>query len=325
MLLKGAVTPNIFLFIVNPMSSLLLAFMVKKTTESQIYPIIVFVIDCFTPVLGFLGLFIFYGLKPMMAFISVEDGEEDFYLPLGEQSYKRFEIQKKVELDNTTIQHRKTMVFERYNVEPLLEILLGDYELALKINAIEKLSNISNRSAISLLQKALEQEDYEVRYFANGALQKIEQKFLDEIDHFSDRIMEYPEKPSYYTERGNKFLEVHRLGLLDQSIENIFLEKALVDFMTSLSLDSGQSYLYTRIIEVNLRLGNLTDLVTLANIAMKSNILESEKAKILFYQAEACFQLGDYRSSQEYCKQSADLPQEFNLIKNCLSWWNEPA
>jgi len=325
LLLVGVLTPNWFLFIFNPLSAFGLAFFVKRNQENELYPVLIFIIDTFTPIMGFLGILIFISLKPVVEFIRVDDEEDEIFLPLGEETYKRFESEKRGSLNNQTIRDRKERLLENYNVEPLSEVIFGDYELPLKINAIDRLSQISNRESIRLLKHSLEVSDYEIRYFANGALEKLEKKFFEKIEEVSDRILEYPENTKLYNKRADLYLEVHRLGLLDKSIEVVYLERALIDYMTSLSLDGTESYLYTRIIEVNLRLQRLDDLLELAKIALGSNINDKDKGKILFYQAEANFIAGNFSAAKECCSKVEELKVDDSLIKASLGWWNEIA
>lgn len=315
----GAITPTwFFLLISNPISAYFLYRGIRKVESNRLYSLSSFILDLALPAVGFISLVLFYGIGFAFRFINYHEEEEVYLAPYEASSFQDFEREKNFILQKNT---KKKDILSAYDVEPLEWVLLGDYELPLKISAIEHLKRIGDSKAIKILKRGLKEDEYEVRYFSNGALEKIEKEKLQRIKDLSEQILENPEDITGYNDRGAAYLEIFRVELLDKSVERVFLEKALMDFMTSLSLNPKQSYLYTRIIEVNLLLKNYTELISLGDYALASAISQEDKAKIYFYLAEAHYIKGNIDKVRECCEKSAQYRTNYPLIDSCLDWW----
>jgi tetratricopeptide (TPR) repeat protein len=321
--LGGFVSSAYFLFLWNPLTAYVLFKAHQRVQENKLYPYTILFLDVFLPTVGLLSLSLFYLAGFVFRNINYHEESEDLLYPYESSSFHDFEINKKVELESFT--NDQGDLLESFDVEPLQQVLIGEYDKELKISAIEKLSRIADREAIKILKKGLKEKEYEVRYFSNGALEEIEKARLERINSYTEAILENPDNTDHYNERATAYLEVYRLGLLDKSVEKAFLEKALFDFMTSLSLGPTQSYLYTRIIEINLLLGNYKELISLSEYAIASPITDEDKAKIHFYQAEAHYFLGNFDKSKEFCIKAASYPVHYDLIDSCLKWWTHVA
>lgn len=321
--LGGFISSIAFAISYNPITGVLLYWALKRKSENKLYPVVFLTLDILIPAVGFIGatLFAFFGY--VFRFINYHEEEDDYAFPMGASSYNDFEVEKRFSLEKEGTLERDILV--AFDVEPLQEVLLSDSDTQIKISAIEHLGRIGNREAIRILKKGLKDKDYEVRYFSNGALEDIEKQRLEDINKLSEKILENPNEADLYNQRGSAYIEMFRLGLLDKSVQGVFLERSLMDFMTSLSLNSKQSYLYTRIVEVNLLLKNYSDLINLADYALKIGISDEDKAKIYFYQAEANFIKGNLEAAKACCEKANRYPVNFDLIQNCLGWWLHAA
>lgn len=321
--LGDRVSSVVFAALLNPLTAIALYYFVRKHVENKLYPAILLVIDLTLPAVGFIGVVLFHLFGFVFRYINYHEEEEEYLMPFESTSYRDFELEKKSELRNG--QGIPRDILSAFNVQPLQEVLLGDCETQYKVSAIENLGRIADRKAVEILKRGLKEKEYEVRYFSNGALEDIENQKLERISELSERILEDPENSETYNERGSAYLEIYRLGLLDPSVENVFLEKALLDFMTSLSLKPKQSYLYTRIVEVNLLLKKYGELINLAEYALMVGIDDSDKGKIYFYEAEAHFIKGDFEKARECCEKASQYNVQWDLIQSCLGWWLNAA
>ncbi len=321
--LSGAISSWVFALLLNPLTGYFLFRAVKKMSKNELYSVAILAFDLCIPFAGFIGLVIFYLCGYVFRYINYSEEDEEYLLPMGAKSYQNFELEKKVLLQSEMNYGEADSIelFSFFEVEPLEETLMGSAETQQKISAIDQLSRIGDRKAITILKKALKLKEYEVRYFANSALEEIEKDHLRQIKLLSESISEQPDEASTYKERGDAYLELYRLGLLDKSIEKTFLEKALMDFMTSLSLSPQQSFLYTRIVEINLLQDKLDELIRLADFALKADLSKEDKAKIYFYKAEACFKRGQYDQVVKFCQRSGEYKTQYDLINCSIEWW----
>ena len=320
-LFLGSKVPiGVFLFVLNPLSALLLSYYLRRFGISRTKSFFVGILDTFVPLFGFPGLCIFLFLGPVFRRIY-ENQEIDVYkIPLGEQQFDTYTSEKRALIERKSDYEREIELFDSFQIQPYLDIFEGS-DLGLKVNAIEKLSSMGDSRAVGLLKLALNMADYEVRYFSNNALEAIDKQILSQIEVASEDILNRPEDFNGYNVRASHYLDAYLLGILDKTAEKFFLEKSLFDFLTSLSLSPSQSYLYVKITQIYLKLEKYQELEDLAKIALKTNLKDEDKAKVHFYLAESHFLRGNFKEVIDQCESASQYPVNFQLIKESISWW----
>ncbi len=320
-LFLGAKIPMLsFIFGVNPFTGILLCFCLRVRGLSKTKTIFVGVLDIFVPLFGFPFFCVFLALGPIFKKIYQEEENEVYIIPLGEKQFKTYTSEKKALIEKKTDKEREAELFDSFQIQPYLDIFEGD-DLGLKVNAIEKLSSMGNARSVALLKLALNMADYEVRYFSNNALESLDKEILSQVEVATEDVLNRPEDYNCYNVRGTCYLEAYLLGILDKTAEIFFLEKSLFDFLTSLSLNPGQSYLYVKITQIYLKLEKYKELEDLAKIALKTNLKPEDMAKVHFYLAESKYIRGDFKGVIEQCEEAIKYPVEFKLIRESINWW----
>ena len=310
---------DIFVFILNPISSLLLAYILLKRRVSRDKIFFICSADIFVPLFGFLCIGLFYLLTPVFKLVYQEHSIDVYDMPLGEEEFERYSTVKKILLnhDNHQIDEK---VFNTLELQPYMDIFDGE-DLAKKVNAIEKLTELADSGSIKVLKKCLDGKDYEVRYFSNNALGKIEQNMMSRIESAKENVERHPMDNVAYNMRAMSYFDAYSLGIIDSSMEIHFLECALMDYLTSLSLNADQSYLYVRITQIYLKLNRYDDLISVAKMALETDIKEEDRIKVKFYLAEASFYIGDYESVKSLCSEVDKYGSQFELIRSSVQWW----
>ena len=86
---------------------------------------------------------------------------------------------------------RQLEILDRLDIEPFVDIFRrGQQEL--KKSAVKFLANIRTRSALRTLNRALMDEDVEIRLYAAGVLGLIDDDYAKEIDTRKNRMIEQP-------------------------------------------------------------------------------------------------------------------------------------
>lgn len=317
------ISVKFFVLVANPLSALILAYSLYKNELEKEKVFLILSLDVFIPIVGFLAIGLFLILTPLFRLMKSEEHSDVYDLPLGKEDFEDYSTIKKTLLEEDEV-HKEGAGFKSLEVEPYMEVFNGD-DLAKKVNAIEKLTEISDRKSIEILKKCLDRDDYEVRYFANGALGKIEQDMMTKIELASDNISRHPTDHIAYNMRAVAYLDAYLLGILDKTLEEHFLECALMDYLTSLSLNQEQSYLYVKITQIYLKLERYEDLVSVAKMALAADIKEEDEVKIKFYLAEASYNSREILNLIDYCNEIKDFETGFQLINDRVDWWTSDS
>lgn len=313
-----------FLLVYNPVTALLIGVVLLKKGISRDKLFFILALDIFLPVFGFLSLVTYQLLAPIFSLITKQNSLDTYDLPLGEEEFKYY-TEVKATLLAQDVSEEKNRLNDDLAIEPYMEIFYSD-DLAKKVNAIEKLSWIGDAQCVMILKRCLDIENYEVRYFANSALEKIEQNMMSKIELAADDVDRHSMDYIVFNVRAGSYLDAYLLGILDQNSETHFLETALMDYLTSLSLNADQSYLYVKIIQIYLKLEKYDNLISQAEMALKANLAFEDEIKIKFYLAEACFYLRRYGKVVSYCREISYSNTGFSKIDESVKWWlNETA
>jgi hypothetical protein len=316
---KGYIQTYQFVFIYNPLSAIVLSYGVFKSSNNSIKAFVVLFLDVFLPVVGLLAM----GFTKLLAPFYKEvyrDAKVDVYdLPFGESNFNSYTREKHIEqnLDREVLSKK---LYEDSKIQPYLDIF-SHGELGLKINAIEKLSKQKTKNSIFLLKLALDDENYEVRYFSNNALEKIEKSLLEEIEILDEDIMNQPTLNELYNQRAHLYLNLYLMGLGDESTNEFYLEKSLHDYIFSLQLNFKQDFILIQMVKIHLFLGKLDDVVTMVTSAIDAGVETDVRDKLLFYRAEAYYKLGDWKKVKEDCRGLSEFQDKYADYNSLINWW----
>jgi predicted DNA-binding protein len=291
------------------------------STKNKIQSVAIMVADICLPVFGTCALILFFFLSPVYRRLYKNKVFDVYDIPFGEELYDQYSEDKRIVLKRDKFEVRENRIHSALQIQPYLEIIEGE-RLELKINAIDKLSQQSTRESVSILKKALEQPEYEVRYFANNALEKIENRQLSKIEMVSENIKKNQSDKNLYNQRVWLYLETYFLGILDDYMKKYFLESALYDLFFSLQLDENQSILYPKMIQIQLFLKNYSEVLKLVDQSLSLSLSQEDKAKMQFYRAEANFFLGNLEDVSEDCRVAKERLSHFEWIRESAGWWS---
>ncbi len=313
---------DLFLYVLNPLSSFLCAWIIYKRSSKAVNSATFLVIDIFLPVFGFISIGLFLLLGPLYNRIY-KNSEIDVYdIPMGEENFNDYTTEKRVLIKGVSDEKIEDELYENYQIQPYLDIF-NQEDLDLKLNAIEKLSRSFTKESVQILKKGLDDISYEVRYFANNALDKIEKKMFSKIDIAAENIKRFPNDFHNYNTRGQLYLDTYFLGILDNSLKGFFLEKSLYDFIFSLQVNTKQSHLYLKITQIYLQQEDFTKVLDIADQALENELSEEDRAKIRFYRAEANYNLKNYDKIPEDCESSKAVGLLYEKVKESSDWWSK--
>ncbi len=257
---------------------------------------------------------------------EIKEEEENLLLDSGDISRdKNFEqtmLYQSAKLNHERDLDYHELLLSSAQLQAYVDIIQGD-ETDTKVNACIMLSKFQTVNSIKLLRLALQDDEYEVRYMANNALGKLEQELLSRIDILSENIEKYPNQLQNYLKRAHSYTSIVWLNLLDKSLSNLFLEKALSDFRHLLVKQPENFSLYTSIANCYLKLGLQEEMLLLASQAKKLNLEDEDIAKISFYEAEAFYELGQYDKVVQLCNMIKRTKTPIGLIKERSEYWAE--
>lgn len=308
-----------FIFVANPLSSIFLAWCFYYTKRDRLKSLFVLALDTFLPIVGFLCIFLFSLLRPLYRLLYRRNEIDVYDIPFGDENYEVYDHNKKIELQAKSLDLDEE-IHEHLEILPFREILDGTNR-DLKISAIDKLSRLESRESIKVLKEALLEDEYEVRYFANNALGKIEKRLLEKIETLSEEIRLQGELTQSLNSRGGLYLDIYMLDILDSEMGKLFLERALNDFLLSLSMDASQKEIFSKIVQTNLFLKEYQEVIQFSKDALKFELSSTQKCGILFYMAEAYYELGLYHELSESCKEIKNLNPKYEKINQVANWW----
>ncbi|PIP95450.1 MAG: hypothetical protein COW00_15640 [Bdellovibrio sp. CG12_big_fil_rev_8_21_14_0_65_39_13] len=321
LLLTFTIRAEVFVSFLNPISAFLFAFAIKKRGGNPLEYLSFFLIDTLIPVFGFFSMLLYYLSGPIYKKIYRNHRIDVFDLPMGEEVFIEHVQDKKLLRQDVKEGRIENIVKNNVEIEPYVDILSGK-DLKLKINVIEKLTRMGTPASVQILKKALIDQTYEVRYFANNALEKIEKRMLAAIDTATETISKHSDDYRNYNFRGTLYLDFYTLGILDKETGRSFLEKSMYDFLFSLQLNSNQSYLFVKITHIHLLVRNFEQVISVATQALNSKLNSDDRGKVHFYRAEAMFHLGQFLNVVDECKLVGNEEVQYKLIKDSSDFWS---
>jgi len=288
-------------------------------------------IDIALPVVGLGSILLFRAIKPLYNRIYSKENlrlkeSEDVNNAIASNhglSTKEFQKEMDYQSAKTNIIHTDIIeqtLYDSFQIQPYVDIFLGK-NVDMKVNACIKLSSFETTQAVSLLRKALQDKDYEVRYMANNALGTLEQNLLSIIDLLNENIKKHPANLDYYKERAINYIKIYKLNILDTTISILFLKRALEDleFLVERNVDDYSIYLQLCNAYINLDMN--TEVINFCKRIDLSKLDITTLEKIKFYEAESYFKLKDFKSLTTKSKDMNSDNINFEFIRNITEYW----
>lgn len=313
-----------YLTLVNPFFALFQSYILRKLGMSTWKSYEVLIIDIVLPFYGVLAFYFFLLNRMVLKNFYKKEAIDVYRLPLGNEDFDLFSYNKEVLIEGENLKYDQREMFDFLKIQPYIDIINGD-QIPLKLSAIEKLSGIITKKSLEILHHALDNESYEVRYFAHQSLEKIEKRLLSKIDDLSENIQLFPQNDQNYYERASCYLELVELGLATGLNASFFLKKSLEDLLFSLALSSKNIEIHLLICKVYLKMGKYKKVIDSVQRTLRHELNDYQRQQALFYQANAHFEL----------KQFVPMFEIFNQLKNfsgisadfqqIYQWWNLDA
>ena len=311
-----------YVFIISPIFSFVFYWLLRSIIRNKSWRLTLIVLDFCVPFYGVLSVVLTFALSIFFKYSSSEKGDsESFYL----KDFEKNIVTKQNNIEFAQIESLKDK--EVNYIQPYLDIFNGR-NVDLKIDACIKLSSFDDPSSVKLLKVALQDDQYDVRYMANNALDKIEKKFMLELEQLSKLIAKYPETIENYLSRSEVYSQLYSTGILDQTISKFFLTKSLKDLQFVRTHQPENFFVYMKLAHIHTQLGQFEELLNIADTALSLNIDENEANKMLFFRAEALFALRKFEMLTQTVKLINLKKVKYEKILNSSIYWRgiiEPA
>ncbi len=136
--------------------------------------------------------------------------------------------------------NRQLEVLERLDIAPFVDIFRSG-QSDLKKSAVKFLSSIKSHSAMNTLNRALMDEDIEVRLYAAGVIGLIDDNYTREIDILSKRFSESPNDSVLGIQLADLYIAYAESGLLDQ-IASTYYYNETVKVLSSIPESVATNY-----------------------------------------------------------------------------------
>lgn len=288
----------LFCVFINPVLALVFYWLGTKLTEANKWIFLVFalVIDSVLPFFGFfMNLSFFMIYKALKPFHSITE-EETLIKATSDPRFAEFLRLKKAKLEEQFKTNLEEKLLQALQIEPYLDILRSQ-DTDLKLSVLDLLSKKESRPAIKLLRLALSETNYEVQFFANNALSKIEQEMMRRINNENINVSFYPNDFENYNKRGEAYLNFVKIEMVDARSAEYFLRHALSDFEKSLELNPAQEIVAFETVYIYLKLLSPEEALSkIKSLKFKDPLLQ---AKYLLYRAEVYFKLREFSRMTE--------------------------
>jgi len=314
---------NTYTFIIlNTFTALLSILIFKNIKKSNSIPLVL--IDIFVPIAGFISIIIFSLLVPIYKNIYKDKkNENEEVIEAHELDVSEFDKELELQSARTNTINFENIdenLYDSFQIQPYIDIILGD-NTDMKVNACIMLSRFETTDSVKLLKKALQDENYEVRYMANNALGQLEQNLLNIIDLLNENIKKHPATLDYYKERAINYINIHRLGILDVSISKTFLIRAMDDLEFLVERNLKDHTIYLQLANVYINLDMNIELINFNKRFIHTIDDEHIVQKMYFYEIEALFKEKRFNDLINKSKQMSTKKIEFNFIKDITLYW----
>ncbi|MDD5496655.1 MAG: tetratricopeptide repeat protein [Candidatus Omnitrophica bacterium] len=213
-------------------------------------------------------------------------------------------------LENTMQTVRREVSFE-----PFVDVIRGE-DMRIKTRVIEKLSRAVSYESVQLLKFALADSSPEVRFYAAGALVKIENSINERIKMVSKEAGEH-DLAKDHSALGDLYRFYAKTGLLEKTMSQRYLSLACAAYQKAVDIDTNQPDVIVRYAQTLIELKEYEKSRELLDRAAK---LWPDNSEMCFMRSEVYFILGAYSRMSDML--SGVRRDEVNLRrKEVLEFW----
>ena len=309
-----------YVLFIHPPILLLSYFVIYKGVKERykIFVLAALVVDLVLPLYGIINIVLFSFFYILFSKFTVRADSDVYDWSTSNPEIKEFIEAKHILIEKDLNKSLEEEMHESLQVRAYIDILETD-DIPLKLSVIEKLSSQVGSRSVFLLTMALDDDDYEIRYFANNALNKIEESLMRKIEDEDKNLKNSSNDYKNYNSRGNSYLHLYSSGLLNTESKKHFLELAHNDYLVSLQLMPAQHDIILKIVQIHLLTENyegVLDIIDSANVNEKQAV-----ARLQFYRMEANFYLKRFNQVQEDANKIKQSGSENKIISDLSKWW----
>lgn len=265
------------------------------------------VVACIFPAYGMAGLTIIYFLN-----FKRTDDEQD-YFEFDDSTVPDSLDELIALLDEDIV----GFIRAEQNIDALKDIFLsGDQQL--EETAIQKLSKLGTKSAVTILRSVVEQSTTDVKILAASALTGIEEKTVSEIDRLQKAIEAEPATQDHLLELARTFDLYCHLGVLDSSLLAYYQNLGIEKYQQYCQAVPGDSRAKTELGRLLLKTGRIDEAKSVF-----AQLIEAapEDFNPKIWLAETYYAGGDYARVREICRDIQSCGDVPDICVDTISWW----
>ncbi len=212
-------------------------------------------------------------------------------------------------------------VMENLDLESFVDILNGT-DLNMKRSVIEKLADDDKKDNIILLQKALKDQDPEIRFYASASLKKIEENFQKYLMAIQKELQLKPKAKEQHLLLAKEYFRFARSGMLDQTSTSFYYEQSQKAVEQVLSIDPDNEDGLLTAGKIYLQLEQYDTALKYLNNAYDKN---PSNWQTLIWRCEVYFRLNEYEAIQNDCARIATLKTPWDTVQDITQYWTAYA
>ena len=204
----------------------------------------------------------------------------------------------------------------KMDLQPLSELLDGS-DFRLKRLVVERLGERPSPDSVRLLRKALHDSHPDIRFYAAGALSRMEGRVADEIREAELQSAKEESSATAQTYLGNRYYEYVYLGLLDPATRLYYLDRAIEAFRRAVQVDPAREDILLRLSRALVDRKSWPEALEILNRVLDRN---PECAEALLYRAEVYLSLRQVESALRDCETIVARGPVPETVGETLSW-----
>lgn len=151
--------------------------------------------------------------------------------------------------DLVRVQEKNESIYLTGDVSDFVgQIKYGDKNQKLRV--MEEISKDPKEEMLNLLHMAMADKEYEVRYYANNLILKIEANIISAIKSLSEYIVKNPSDEESYLKRAQLYEKLALLNQNENHAYNLYLDKAQEDYAITMTINTPMQETYFKVIEI---------------------------------------------------------------------------
>ncbi|KAA3620099.1 MAG: hypothetical protein DWQ05_05055 [Calditrichaeota bacterium] len=286
-------------------------YLAQKASQAVNYNflLIAWAVALFIPVYGMPGIFLVYAGTRKKRF------NQDDYFEFDDSQLPGHIDEIMEELGKDVV----GFIRSEQNIDALKDIFISGNE-RLEETAIQKLSRLGNKAAVSILQSVVNQSTTDVKILAASALTGIEEKTVAKIESLQNAVAETPQKPELILELARSFDLYCHLGVLDDSLLSYYQNLGIESYMKYHKLVPDDATIDIELGRLLLKSRRYEEAESIFNGLVTKNP-QDFNPKI--WLAETYFAQGKYEHVKKTChtiNECGDLPE---ICAETVAWWTD--